>query len=285
MDHQTVRALNEINRRFYRETSAEFDASRGHPWPGWSRVADLIQPEAGVPTRILDIGCGNARFGAFLAERWRHVRHNLHYTGVDSSASLLQRARERALPIGHCELVQEDLIETLLEAPAERAARGAKSGLRRVPIVAGSEPRYKLIGLFGVLHHIPSAALRVELLGRLGRQLAAGGVLALTCWQFGAFARFREKIIPWDAYNHTAPQPIDTAQLEPGDHLLPWSNDAKVRRYCHFADELEIRHLLEAHFEIVTSYTNDGREGSLNRYFICRYRGTRIGPKQGKEAD
>jgi tRNA (uracil-5-)-methyltransferase TRM9 len=282
---QTVRALNEINRGFYRETSAEFDASRGHPWPGWSRVCDNIQPVAGSPTRILDVGCGNARFGAFLADRFRDERQHLHYAGIDSSASLLGIARERALPFEGCELIHEDLVETLLARSRERARQAANVDQHAPPSLASPEPRYALIGLFGVLHHIPSAALRRDLLTRLGRQLAPGGILALTCWQFGAFARFRDKIIPWHVYNHTASQPIDTAELEPGDHLLPWSDDAKVRRYCHFASELETQNLLESDFEIVTSYTSDGREGSLNRYFICRYSDPRITPKEDREAD
>jgi len=276
VDQQTVRALNAINRNFYREASAEFDASRGHPWPGWSRVADHIHPEPGAPTRILDVGCGNARFGAFLADRWGDDCDSLHYTGVDSCAALLSRARERALPVAHCEWIQQDLVEALLEAPPGPHAQDA-TDLERSPSPVGTRgPRYALVALFGVLHHIPSAALRAELLVRLGRQLAPEGLLALTCWQFGAFARFRDKVIGWDDYNRTAAEPIDTTQLEAGDHLLPWSNDASVRRYCHFTDELEIQHLLETNFEIVTSYTSDGREGSLNRYFICRYSGPRI---------
>ncbi|MFP8881122.1 MAG: class I SAM-dependent methyltransferase [Myxococcota bacterium] len=273
MDRQTVRALNEINRSFYRETSAEFDASRADPWPGWSRVADHIHPEPGAPTRILDVGCGNARFGAFLADRWGDECNDVHYTGVDSSAGLLSRARERALPFAHCELIQEDLIETLLEAPTRLDARDANRRERRVTTTGAPELRYALIGLFGVLHHIPSAALRFELLVRLGQQLAPQGLLAFTCWQFGAFDRFRDKIIAWDDYNRTALEPIDTRQLEPGDHLLPWADDADARRYCHFSDELEAERLLESDFEIVASYTSDGREGSLNRYFICRYTG------------
>jgi len=283
MDLRTVRALNEINLDFYRETSAEFDASRGHPWPGWARVVDHIQPGAAPPTRILDVGCGNGRFGAFLTDRIGDGCEDFHYTGVDSSASLLRRARDRALPFGRCNWFQEDLIESLLARSTPCGVVGANRGESSVPDAATADPRYALIGLFGVLHHIPSTALRNELLERLGRQLAPGGVLALTCWQFGAFARFRDKVIPWESYNHTASQPIDTAQLEPGDHLLPWSHDPKVRRYCHFTDEFEIQRLLENHFEIVSSYTSDGRGGSLNRYFVCRYSAPEIGPKEERE--
>jgi SAM-dependent methyltransferase len=153
-------------------------------------------------------------------------------------------------------------------------------------VEAGSElPKgpFSLIGLFGILHHVPSHAHRRELLRGLGERLAPGGILALTTWQFEAFARFQNRLVPWTDYNRTAAEPIETAQLEKGDHLLPWGDEGIAHRYCHFTSEEDTRALLEGlSFEMIDSYAADGREGNLNRYFICHFSNTQIGPKEGE---
>jgi hypothetical protein len=107
-------------------------------------------------------------------------------------------------------------------------------------------------------------------------------VLALTCWQFEAFSRFRNKLIPWPDYNRTATDPIDLDQLEPGDHLLPWGDRGRAARYCHFTPEDEMRRLLsDLSFDLVSNYSADGREENLNQYFICRFRSAQEVPKKG----
>ena len=134
------------------------------------------------------------------------------------------------------------------------------------------EDTYQLIALFGVLHHVPSFRRRRELLRLLGEHLAPGGLIAVTAWQFEAFERFRGKFVSWDEFNRTARDPINLTQLEPGDHVLPWGDRGDTFRYCHFTDEIEFLTLLkDLSFEIVSSYTSDGREQNLNRYFICRF--------------
>ena len=99
--------------------------------------------------------------------------------------------------------------------------------------------------LFGVLHHVPGRSQRAQLLRQLGERLVPGGLLALTAWQFQAFRRFREKLIPWEQYNRGAPEPIDLSQLEEGDHLLPWGSPTRGHvRFCHFSDAPAMEALL-----------------------------------------
>jgi len=263
MDEQTTRSLNAINRLFYSAKAAEFDQSRSTPWPGWLQllpsIRGLAKASRGAGLRVLDVGCGNARFGAFLADRLG--AGEVHYCGIDSSAPLIARARARALPFAGAEFHQLDLVETADELP---------------------KGPFSLIALFGILHHVPGHDRRRELLRGLGERLARGGILALATWQFEAFARFRSRLTPWCEYNRTAADPIDTAQLEPGDHLLPWGDAGSAHRYCHFASEGETRELLEGlSFEIRASYAADGREGNLNRYFICRFSDAQLKPKKG----
>src|SRR5215470_16260923 len=89
MDEATIRALNAINRRFYETVVADFDSTRQMPWEGWERIVPLLQSSALLS--VLDVGCGNGRFGRFLADRLGKDR--LKYVGLDSSAALLERAK------------------------------------------------------------------------------------------------------------------------------------------------------------------------------------------------
>lgn len=211
---------------------------------------DVARDEAiPEPLVVLDLGCGNGRFATFLAEQGVPFR----YLGVDSSEELIERARARGS--------QALLYRTadFVEAPLDRV----------VP-----ELDFSLVALFGVLHHVPGHRQRAQLLRQLGERLVPGGLLALTAWQFQAFRRFREKLIPWEQYNREAPEPIDLAQLEEGDHLLPWGSPTQGRvRFCHFSDGPAMEALLaESGLERVAAYAADGREGDLNRYYVLRRR-------------
>jgi SAM-dependent methyltransferase len=260
MDDRTARALNAINHSFYSEHAAVFDATRSDPWPGWLQLLPwldaLMKDHAVLP--LLDVGCGNGRLGAFLGDRV--AAHKLHYTGIDSSQPLLASARARALPFAQVEFQNTDFLTH--------------------PAALPMGP-YALIALFGVLHHVPSAASRQHLLRELATRLAPDGLLVLTCWQFEAFTRFQRRFLSWDDYNRTAAEPINTEQLEDGDHLLPWGDGGNALRYCNFTSEREMSTLLEnLSLEAVSSYFADGREGNLNRYLICRFRNTQHTPKE-----
>ena len=96
MNDDTARALEAINRAFYRERAAEFSATREAPWRGWERLlARVRSPKRTSPLRVLDVGCGNGRFGAFLAGALEADGTRLEYVGVDASAPLLAAARLR----------------------------------------------------------------------------------------------------------------------------------------------------------------------------------------------
>jgi SAM-dependent methyltransferase len=235
--------LNAINRSFYRDAAAEFSATRRDPWPGWERLPPLIEEYLpGRDLRVLDVGCGNGRFAAFLAGALPATCASLRYCGIDASAPLLEAVRARHLPFAEVETRLADVVETPIEEPL--GARG-----------------FSLIAAFGVLHHVASERRRRRLLQSLAGRLEPGGLLALAIW------RFEEE------WNATAPEPIDLAQLEAGDRLLPWGEDGRAVRYCHFADEEETGRLVQAaSLSVAATYTADGREGNLNRYFVLRVR-------------
>ena len=253
MDPDTSAALQRINRRFYERQAEAFSATREKPWPAWQRVAELCEEghgEGGLS--VLDLGCGNGRLGRFLQNRWGE---RLAYLGLDASEPMIEIARAR---VGRgrfllCDLVREGL------PPLE------------------SEGPFDLVAAFGLMHHLPGFANRASLLRAATARLASGGLLAVSFWQFGAVPRFRRRVLPWEAYNRTAPTPIDPRGLEEGDVLLSWGETATAEgttppvRYCHWAPPEEVDRLLGGlALDPVASFRADGKAGDLNLYRLLR---------------
>ncbi|HVO69002.1 MAG TPA: class I SAM-dependent methyltransferase [Aggregatilineaceae bacterium] len=230
MNDATIKRLNEINRAFYRTSAESFDESRDRPWPGWDALLPYLKP----PLTILDVGCGNGRFGAFLAHR---LGTALVYYGIDSNATLLERAR------------------------AAMSGLNARLELRDVFENPPDSGGYDLVALFGVLHHVPGSEQRREFMRALAQRVAPGGHLALAAWRFYDFARFRERIIPWP----------DDLKVEPGDYLLDWRRGVHALRYCHYVDDAEHSALIAATgLTEITTYRADGRTNDANRYSVLR---------------
>ena len=71
MDQTTVKQLNEINLKFYSNLSEQFSESRDYYWKGWERLLQeepLKEKKRKIPLKVLDVGCGNGRFGKFIVE-------------------------------------------------------------------------------------------------------------------------------------------------------------------------------------------------------------------------
>lgn len=233
MDAETVRRLEAINARFYERHAEAFDRARRHPWPGWDRVIEGIT----TPVRVLDAGCGAGRFRALLEARSIPVTR---YVGVDRSAGLLDRARDR---YPDAEWASTDLFGALDAGP------------------------FDLVVAFGVLHHVAGAARRRQLVRRLAARLDAGGRLAVTVWQFAQAPRFTRRTMAWATYNATAPEPIDERAIEAGDRLIRWQDDGV--RYCHQASEDEVATWVAAiGFPLWADHRSDGDGGAMNRYLI-----------------
>jgi tRNA (uracil-5-)-methyltransferase TRM9 len=230
MNDATVKRLNQINREFYQITAASFDESRSDPWPGW----DVLLPYLKPPLSVLDVGCGNGRFGLFLAEK---LESPPHYHGIDNNPALLDRARAALVHLD-AHLESRDVIT---DPPDEDA--------------------YDLVALFGVLHHVPGCEQRRTFVQTLAQRVAPGGLLALAAWCFYEYERFRARIVPW-------PTDLD---VEPHDYLLDWRRGERALRYCHYVDEAEHADLIAASgLTEITTYRADGRTNDINRYTLLR---------------
>jgi SAM-dependent methyltransferase len=228
MDNTTIKRLNQLNQIFYQITADSFDQTRGQPWPGWEPLLPYLK----TPLSVLDVGCGNGRFGVFLAQ---HL--DITYYGMDSSSELLDRART-ALSGVNPQLELRDILEQ--------------------PPDSG---QFDLVVLFGVLHHIPAYNNRQQFMRTLAERVAPGGLFAFAAWRFYEFSRFKDRIVPWP----------DNYQVESHDYLLDWRRDVQAIRYCHYVDDTEHAALIAATgLTEITSYRADGRSGNINRYSILR---------------
>lgn len=246
MDRTTCHRLAALNRCFYHRCAVEFAATRQAPWPGWRRLlTHLRAPAQGRVLHVLDVGCGNGRFGAFCAAV---LPFPVAYTGVDSSSAMLKLAELNLSGLARRSLLRRELAG---QAPA--------------PLPAGP---FDLVVLLGILHHLPGAATRREVLRAAAQRLAPGGVLALAVWRFALHRRFGDKVVPWDDVNRRLRRPFDLHCLEEGDVLLSFGESRRAVRYCHAVSEAELHGWCDLLPPVVDDYLADGATGDLNRYLV-----------------
>jgi len=238
MNHKTLTVLSELNRDFYSRFAQEFARTRRTWPPGFERILPDVRPAANV----LDLGCGNGRFLSFLAARgWRGA-----YTGVDSSETLLDIARQTAhgAPGIQTRFQLTDLLGP--DWVAQRVDRPADA-----------------IVCLAVLHHIPGKANRERFVSDCAALLAPGGRMIVSTWQFTNSERLLTRLLPWEAIG------LRQEELEPEDYLLGWGQGMAGRRYCASIGEPDLAHLAAAAgLTLVSTFFADGLEGNLNLYGI-----------------
>lgn len=219
MNEPTIRTLNDLNRQFYQQQAQSWQASRQYAWPSWQTFVERSQLTSGQSIQVADIGCGTGRLAPFIGKHFPQAG----YTGFDASPGLLELAREEhtSLP-GEVQWQELDVVEQLLSSQ---------------PLLP---KKYDLITVFGVLHHIPSQALRQRFLRSLAEALLPGGEIWLTVWlpeKLGQ--RLPQNVSIDEVAQHW---PISADQLETGDVFLGWKNTAAVR-YVHWLQPAEAQAL------------------------------------------
>lgn len=230
MDDQLVRRLVDLNTQFYNNLAAPFAASRAAPQPGYLQILDCLPMR---PLAVLDVGCGNGRFGRFL----REAGLLQSYTGVDGSSALLSQINDLEGQF----FIRDISLANSLDGLSE----------------------YDVIACLATLQHIPGQENRQRLLYEMSNHLKPAGHLVLSNWQFLHNPRQRRKIRPWSDVG------IDPLNLEANDYLISWERGGSGVRYVSFLNEEAVATMAaEAELRVVKQFKSDGREGDLNLYTI-----------------
>ncbi len=232
MRDEIARRLLALNQAFYGKYAQPFAQSRVNPQPGFKQLLPYV-PEA--CKRVLDVGCGEGRFGRFLLAELPAMS----YVGVDFSPELLARA-EKALPEGafYCRDISK---------------AGALHDLGD----------FELVTSLAVLQHIPGRARRAQALREMSGRLIGAGRLFLSTWQFLDSERQRRKIVSWERAG------LADDAVDDGDYLMTWGTAREGLRYVAYIDCAEVKALAEdAGLTVIDDFRSDGREGDLNLYSI-----------------
>jgi len=232
MQPEIAQQLIELNHQFYQTFANDFSQTRQRLQPGVVRAVGDLSPDASV----LDLGCGNGLLAAHLNENG----HQGQFVGIDTSHHLIEFARQQHLP--NAAFFQADLAETSWTdrlAPAQ----------------------FNQVVCFAVLHHIPSAALRIRFLQQVRRVLLPDGVLIHSNWQFLNSPRLSARIQPWDKIGLT------NDQVDEHDYLMDWRRGGTGLRYVHFFPSTELHQLAsQTGFRVKDEYFSDGASGDLGLY-------------------
>jgi SAM-dependent methyltransferase len=234
MKPEIVQQLLELNNQFYQTFAQDFSDTRQRIQPGVERILEMLPQHA----TMLDLGCGN---GA-LAGRMFQSGHSGAFLGVDGSQKLVEIAQTMDLP--KAQFMWGDVTTPDWD-----------TGLPGAP--------FDFIFCFAVIHHIPSVALRIQLLEKVHALLAPNGRFAHSNWQFLESPRLRARIQPWEKIGLT------DSDVDEGDYLLDWRRGGEGLRYVHHFNGSELQSLAtKTGFRVCGVYTSDGEEGKLGLYQI-----------------
>ena len=220
-----------LNRAFYEQVADPFAQSRARPQPGFALLLEhLPQP---CP-HLLELGCGEGRFGRFLLERGVIEQ----YTGIDFSATLLAKAAANT-------------PGTFLERDISQP--GCLAGLGQFPAIA----------CLAVLQHIPGRENRIQLLREMKEHVGERGRVLISTWQFLDSPRQQRKIVDWSRVG------LSRDEVEMHDYLLTWQRGGTALRYVCQIDQPELTALAQAAgLRVEHHFTSDGQEGNLSLYAI-----------------
>ncbi len=249
--------LNNLNHKFYESIHDFFSNSRNYMWSGWDKINfEKINSSTKKHIRVLDLACGNARFALLLQKKLQHK--TIHYTGIDFSESLLQKAKETLKTTS----TEHDLLEL---------------DLLNSSFYKKFEPfTFDIIAIMGFMHHIPSRKQRIVFLQNTQKLLNKDGFIIITFWQFKNHPRLKNKII--DPKTSKSKEilsylNIEAEELKKDDFILSWNRGKTSYRYCHHYTREEIKSLLDlSKLRLDYEFFSDSKEQNGNLYTILKHK-------------
>lgn len=275
MDRITAEILCKVTDDFYVANADSFSRTRQAPWVGWERVlqaariiaSDVQRLEEGLfgnaqwPLSVLDVGCGNLRFARYLRDQLP-AQSQLEYFAIDNCEALVPGEEELANTMPYVRFEKVDVLQRLLHGANLTGAIEA--------------PACQLVVCFGLMHHVPGAQARADLLDALVRFAKPGGFVAVSFWQFLNSAELAASAMDQHARALAALQ-LDPARLDVGDYLLGWQDVPLDQqggvRYCHSFTDAEIDEIVASlgnRAQVVDRFVADGRTGDLNTYLVLQ---------------
>ncbi len=254
MNLQTVSKISSLNLHFYQEVSEIWNQDPNYVWEGWLKILPNLKTLIGNKKnfKVLDLGCGNARFYAFLTYNFPGLK--LEYYGLDFSLNWLEKHKDSLGSDPGCKLFETDLLDS-----------------KWLEIVRSEE--FDLIVSFGLFHHIPGSQNRLKLLQQAVSKLNQNGLLVWTSWQFLNEDRLIKRILPKDSPRYKKlleDLKIPLHEIEKGDYFLDWIKIKSLYRYSHNFEIPEAQEIIQkSNLEAKEVFLADGRFSNRNRYFIC----------------
>ena len=236
MTTKVITKLNQLNKRFYETVGDAFDSSRQYFWKGWDNLLPYIKSTKII--KVLDVGCGNARFYEFLKQH----KIKCEYVGVDNSQKLLNLAKEN---YPEATFINKDFVQE--------------------PSFISKLGKFDLVVSFGVVHHIPSYKRRSGFIKQLAKTVSRDGILMLSFWQFVNSYNLMKRKVEWEDIGLTSDD------VEERDFLLDWQRGERAIRYCHWTGNDEAKKLLlSGNLQTTELFEADGESETLNLYAITR---------------
>lgn len=194
----------------YNLIAEDFSRTRSQVWQELSSLFSDLE----VGEKILDLGCGNARYYKLFKEK------GVDYTGIDFSENLIKIAQTKYPGI---KLLSGDALNLPFE----------NNSFDKVYSIA-------------VLHHIPSKEFRLQFLKEAKRILKPGGKLILTVWKLHGKKEIALLI------KYTILKIIGRSKLDFKSVFKPWAKE--TTRYYYWFSERELNKLVnQAGFKIEKS--------------------------------
>lgn len=253
--------INKVNEDFYTIIADSFSQTRQYAWDGWNMLLENIPKEVQDDNnlKILDLGCGNGRFAHFLAQ---NLDTQIDYIGVDSCIELLKLGKEE---------VKEKQYNNLEYKFVEKNILELENGFLDF---VKNNTKFNLITLFGVMHHIYDEKDRQNLFNFASQSLKENGHFVFATWEFAKNQRQLNKKL--DLQSPEGQQFLQEYNLElsdfgQDDYTLDWTRINKAYRYCRDYSTEEIENLCKQNsLQITDSFYADGKEGNVNKYYICK---------------